>query len=100
MYGVVVRRDSTVLKTSFSILSNNSLACRCADAARKNNFKVFGLQNYGECWSGPGEETSYKRNGPSDNCFLLLKYPPSYDMKDPRECMGMPNVNFLYRLGE
>ena len=62
---------------------------------------MFGLQNYGECWSGPDAENTYSRDGRSDKCLMILKNPiPPCNMKDPRECMGEPNVNFMYRLGE
>lgn len=79
--------------------SIHSLACRCAAAARKNGFKVFGLQNYGECWSGPDADKAYHLDNRSNDCVMILKEPlPSCDMKDPRECMGTGGVNFLYGL--
>ncbi|CAH3174745.1 unnamed protein product [Porites lobata] len=78
--------------------SIHSLACRCAEVARRQNFTVFGLQNYAECWSGPNAEKSFNRNGGSDRCLMILKLPPDCNMNDPRECMGMDNVNFMYRL--
>ena len=61
---------------------------------------MFGLQNYGECWSGPNAEKSFNINGRSDNCLMILKLPPACDMNDPRECMGMDSVNFMYKLGK
>lgn len=83
-----------------SVYFNESLACRCAEVARRQNFTVFGLQNYAECWSGPNAEKSFNRNGGSDRCLMILKLPPDCNMADPRECMGMDNVNFMYRLGK
>ena len=83
-----------------SVYFNDSLACRCAEVARRQNFTVFGLQNYAECWSGPNAEKSFNRNGGSDRCLMILKLPPDCNMADPTECMGMDNVNFIYKLGK
>ena len=75
-----------------------SLACRCAEAARKRGFKVFGLQNYGECWSGAGAENTYNRDNSSSNCIMFLSN-PSCDVNNPQECAGKENVNYVYSLG-
>ena len=32
-------------------------------------YKVFGLQFYGECWSGHQADTTYDKHGPSVNCW-------------------------------
>ncbi|KXJ18031.1 Fibropellin-1 [Exaiptasia diaphana] len=29
------------------------VACRCAESAAKNGYRYFGIQFFGECWSGP-----------------------------------------------
>ena len=77
-----------------------SLACRCAEATRKRGFKVFGLQNYGECWSAAAADKTYKRDGPSSNCLMILRNPPPpCDINDPQECAGKENVNYVYSLG-
>ena len=76
-----------------------SLACRCAEATRKSGFKVFGLQNYGECWSGAGAENTYNREGNSSTCIMFLRNPPTCDINNPQECVGRENVNFVYGLG-
>lgn len=76
-----------------------SLACRCAEAARTRKFKVFGLQNFGECWSGPGAENEFARDGPSDKCYQVLKVsPPPCNKTDPRECTGAAKTNYVYNL--
>ena len=62
---------------------------------------MFGLQNYGECWSGPGAEKNFRRDGPSDKCLMILRNPlPPCDRNDYRECMGQPNVNYIYSIGK
>ncbi|XP_067043783.1 von Willebrand factor A domain-containing protein 2-like [Acropora muricata] len=79
--------------------SIHSLACRCAKAARKRGFKVFGLQNYGECWSGPVDERTYNQTRRLNDCLMILGHPPPpCAMNDTRECMGGPGVNFNYGL--
>ena len=62
---------------------------------------MFGLQNYGECWSGAGAEKTYDRDGNSSNCLIILENPPPpCDINDPQECAGKANVNYIYSLGE
>ncbi|XP_078346389.1 uncharacterized protein LOC144631727 isoform X9 [Oculina patagonica] len=82
----------------------HSLACRCAEATRKRGFKVFGLQNYGECWSGPGAEMNYDSEGLSDKCLMGFNLPPSCDLNNninnPMECVGKEETNYIYRLEE
>jgi len=69
--------------------------------AAERGFKVFGLQNYGECWSGAGANKTYKRDGPSHNCLMNLRDPhPSCDINAPHECVGSQNVTYVYSLDE
>jgi len=90
--------SASCLQLLFSFIQC-SLACRCAEAARKRGFKLFGLQNYGECWSGAGANKTYKRDGPSDNCLMILQNPPPpCDINNPQECVGKENVNYVYSL--
>ena len=78
-----------------------SLACRCAEETRKRGFTHFGLQNFGECWSGSDAEKKYDKDGPSKECLMVAQNPPPpCDIDDPRDCAGYPNVNYVYRLGE
>jgi len=44
-------------------------------------YDYFGVQYYGECWSGPEGHETFNINGPSDNCgedvgkdFALMVY--------------------------
>ncbi|XP_078342480.1 uncharacterized protein LOC144628280 isoform X1 [Oculina patagonica] len=41
---------------------------KCALAAEKGGYSVFGVQNAGECWSGPQAHMTYKKYGSSTRC--------------------------------
>ena len=41
---------------------------KCALAAARRNFRYFGIQHHGECWSGPTAATTYNRDGISTRC--------------------------------
>ena len=41
----------------------------CAEIAKERGHLVFGIQYYGECWSGPDTEDTYNKYGPSGNCW-------------------------------
>ncbi|XP_068756342.1 matrilin-2-like isoform X2 [Montipora capricornis] len=78
--------------------SQHSLACRCAEKALQKGYRVFGLQFYGECWSGPFAEFNYSRDGNSDNCIMNLQAPTACVKDDPKECVGQKNTNYIYML--
>jgi len=42
----------------------------CAEEAKKKGYLYFGLQFYGECWSGPMAHLTYDRDGSSKKCDL------------------------------
>ena len=46
---------------------------KCAEAALDKGFKVFGLQNGGQCFAGVNGETRYNMYGPMDNCKGNIK---------------------------
>ena len=77
---------------------SHSLACRCAKAASSRGYTMFGLQNYGECWSGPDACDQYSRHGDSHLCigqnYTLC------DINDNNECIGKGDTNFVYLLLE
>lgn len=78
-----------------------SLVCRCAERAKARGFTHFGLQFYGECWSGPSAESRFAMHGPSKECLMGLKFPPLYcNRTDPRACVGGPHLNFVYKIEE
>lgn len=59
---------------------------------------MFGLQYYGECWSGPESCDQYSRHGDSQLC--IGKNYTRCDIDDESECVGESNVNFVYLLLE
>ena len=77
-----------------------SLACRCAQKALQEGYRVFGLQFYGECWSGPLGEFNYSRDGASDNCIMNLHDPTACVRDEPKECVGGGFANYIYMVTE
>ncbi|XP_078379184.1 uncharacterized protein LOC144662280 isoform X2 [Oculina patagonica] len=78
-----------------------SLACRCAKKAAENKYTYFGLQHYGECWSGPDAGETYDKLGPAaERRCVTSGYRPC--PKDPKatekECVGKNNVNYVYAI--
>ena len=45
-----------------------AIASKCAIEASQRGFKVFGLMNHGECWSGPNAENTYADGPASTKC--------------------------------
>lgn len=81
----------------------SSLACRCENATRARGWKVFGLQFYGECWSGQSGESTFNKYGVANpkKCIqeLVDPFPPCNKSKD-MECVGTQSTNYVYRLKE
>ncbi|KAJ7391354.1 hypothetical protein OS493_018397 [Desmophyllum pertusum] len=82
--------------------STHSLACRCAAKALEKGYTVFGIQFYGECWSGPQAELNFNRDGVNNKgCIMNLANPPQYcNLSSNQECVGIPKHNFIYKLTE
>ncbi|XP_073238208.1 collagen alpha-1(XIV) chain-like [Porites lutea] len=88
--------------------SIHSLACRCAERALQKGYNYFGLQFYGECWSGPFAEFNYSRAGVSDRCIMNhddgqpttvnLKKPTACVQAQDQECVGQQLTNYIYKL--
>jgi len=74
--------------------SMRTLACLCADKARKLGHVYFGLQFYGECWTG--STTNVARDGASKNC-IGPKF-KKCDDRSPSECVGGESTNYIYKL--
>ena len=67
----------------------------CANATSKQGFEYFGIQFYGECWSGVSE-IAYDAVGKSDNCKG-----PNFTKCDDAPCsycVGQPKVNYVYKI--
>ena len=83
---------------SFHFISDFiSFHFRCAKLVKENGYRFFGLQFYGECWSGNHSSDIF--NGrPSENCW---SYRPNYthcDDNSPMECVGKANFNYVYEV--
>merc|ERR1719230_11678 len=74
--------------------SIHDLACTCAKKAKANGWKYFGLQFYGECWSGPSLNPA--RDGTSKEC-IGTDYKACNDKSDT-ECIGKAFTNYVYKL--
>ena len=68
------------------------MACECAKRALQHNYTHFGLQFYGECWSGPNAATLYNRDGPSSSCIGTDFKPCSSESL----CVGGSLTNYVY----
>ena len=71
-----------------------SLACECAKKTREKGWGYFGLQYYGECWSGPSVQ--YDRDGSSNQC--VGNDFKSCDETSESECVGKRFTNYIYQL--
>jgi len=71
-------------------------ACRCAALAKKKGYRVFGLQFYGECWSGPGLDTYSKVGLAKESDCVGPQYKPCN--KFTRHCVGSQFKNFVYEI--
>ena len=79
-----------------------SLACRCAEKALQKGYTVFGLQFYGECWSGQNAELNFNSKGvaPDEKCVMNLNKPTECVQSSDQECVGTQWTNYVYRLTE
>ena len=79
-----------------------SLACRCAERARQKGYNVFGLQFYGECWSGQNAEFNFNREGAAkdEKCVMNLNKPTECVQSSNQECVGTQWTNYVYKLTE
>ena len=78
---------------------------RCAKAAASKNYTHFGIQGYGECWSGPNSAKTYSRDG-VENRFTQRPEPKPWvgcvgdNFERCRggnaQCVGQEKSNFVY----
>ena len=57
---------------------------------------MFGLQFYGECWSGKDAEERYNKEGTSKEC--LMGYDQDCDKQADHVCVGKAHTNYIYSL--
>lgn len=71
--------------------------CRCANKAKEKGHTTFGVQYYGECWSGLHGEDTYAKLGLSNNCA-----DPCFEKCKLFEkfCAGKDFANAVYRLSD
>jgi len=70
-----------------------SFICRCASLAKKRGYGYFGIQFYGECWSGRYSHRLYHKHGSSNNCKKNWVYNSQCDVKT-----GADNANYVYKI--
>ena len=46
------------------------LVTKCAQSTSRRRWTVFGLQYYGECWSGENAPNTYSKSGETDRCTI------------------------------
>ncbi|XP_057312827.1 uncharacterized protein LOC130654291 isoform X1 [Hydractinia symbiolongicarpus] len=78
--------------------SVQSLICKCAQKAAKENYEVFGVQYYGECWGSKKSMRNIARHfKPSSTCI-----DGSYkqcDEKSGGKCVGTQDSTYIYTIG-
>lgn len=81
--------------------SINSQVSQCAEEAYQRGFTIFGLQFYGECWSGANASQTYAKDGGSDRCVSAvdneLELQPCKD-DSSEACTGASMSNYVYEI--
>ena len=57
----------------------------CAELVQRRGLAIFGIQFYGECWSGVDTWKTYDKYGPSKNCWSGVGREGSYFVYKLRE---------------
>lgn len=57
----------------------------CAELVQRRGLAIFGIQFYGECWSGVDARKTYDKYGPSKNCWSGVGREGSYFVYKLRE---------------
>eukprot|EP00794_Sanderia_malayensis_P018008 gene18007-19809_t len=71
--------------------------CRCAEKTKSMKYTYFGMQFFGECWSGPEAGGSYSKNGPATHGSCVKeKYAPC--LASDKLCIGQKGTNFVYQI--
>ncbi|XP_078346505.1 uncharacterized protein LOC144631811 [Oculina patagonica] len=71
------------------------LACRCAKKAHERGMTFFGLQFYGECWSGENGHNTFALDGPHQACTDQCYQPCQHYSKF---CVGQNFANYVYKI--
>ncbi|XP_028417926.1 neurogenic locus notch homolog protein 1-like [Dendronephthya gigantea] len=74
-----------------------ALTCRCAELAKERGYRYYGLQFFGECWSGEHSEEIFETKK-AKSCW---GYRPNYTQcvdDSPNECVGKEHHNYIYEV--
>jgi len=74
---------------------------KCQELAEKKKYKCFGIQFYGECWSGKDACNNFEIHGTADNCLCSGNGYKPYDPKRGYDCVepvGGKLSNFVYEI--
>lgn len=78
----------------------NSEVLQCARKVSQRGFTIFGLQFFGECWSGENSVKTYDRDGPYDRCLMVVNNMEYKQCNDSSVnlCIGVENSNYVYKI--
>lgn len=82
-------KKPVTLKWRFSkFYTRNMTSIFCPIQAKERGYSFFGIQFYGECWSGSASQSTYAKHGLSKRCTTAAPY------------VGKDHANFVYMLTE
>jgi hypothetical protein len=76
----------------------HALACTCAGKAHSLRHEYFGLQFFGECWSGVQNPT-FGRDGLGKAGDCINGAEKTCNDHDDNECIGDQFTNYIYKVG-
>ena len=68
---IYIKRKAKIIQTLYlkiCLLFLSRFVCDCVKRVNLKGYSVFGLQFYGECWSGPSDACTYNRFGKGSGC--------------------------------
>ncbi|XP_065644352.1 uncharacterized protein LOC100198647 isoform X16 [Hydra vulgaris] len=71
--------------------------CRCAEKAKANGYKIFGVQFFASCWSGPSAQETYMGDGEGESDMCITTDYKKCGATD-QVCVGKQETNFVYSL--
>ncbi|XP_028513086.1 neurogenic locus Notch protein [Exaiptasia diaphana] len=72
------------------------IACRCSERAKLLGYKIIGIQNFGECWSGPSAKA--EDFGPKIASSKCVGIDYKNCLPGEKHCVGLDYTNFVYEL--
>ncbi|XP_022796157.1 uncharacterized protein LOC111334628 isoform X1 [Stylophora pistillata] len=75
-----------------------NVVCRCAQVSKAKGFYHFGIENFGECWSGENSDKTYSNDGPSE--FCISKEFAECDTNDANVCGGNATTTYVYSISK